>query len=96
MRVFPLLDLQAAEFVNQKARPGAGLHVQFRAAANARRTLLQRELHDDLRQARARHRATTPYAPTSVAAWRFRPQARSRRAAPWVSLWEGMDDPETV
>ena len=35
MRVFPLLDLQIAEFANQKARPGAGLQVQFCAAADA-------------------------------------------------------------
>ena len=35
MRVFALLDLQVAEFANQKARPGAGLHVQFCAAADA-------------------------------------------------------------
>ena len=40
MRVFPLLDLQIAEFTNQKARPGAGLQVQFCAAADASPTTL--------------------------------------------------------
>jgi hypothetical protein len=92
MRVFPLLDLQAAEFVNEKARPGAGLHVQSGPRRTFRRTLLQQELHDDL------HKRVLVIALRRLMCRRVLPhgdsgqQARCRRAP----LSEGMDDPETV
>ena len=93
MRVFPLLDLQTAEFANQKARPGAGLHVQFRAAADASpSTPPTRPSRRSTTSACSSSRTTTPCAPTSVATSRFRPTtSKSTRA-----LCEGMKDLETV
>ena len=57
MRVFPLLDLQVAEFANQKARPGAGLRVRFCAVADASPNTPPTSTSCDLREPRARHRA---------------------------------------
>ena len=94
MRVFPLLDLQVAEFANQKARPGAGLHVQICAAADASpSTPPTRPSRRSATSACSSSRSTTPCAPTSVATWRFRSTTSKSTRAP---LWEGMNDLETV
>ena len=93
MRVFPLLDLQVAEFANQKARPGAGLHVQFRAAADA---------SPNTAPTRTSRRSTTSACSSSrydalcadercrVAIQTHKLDVDQRRYG------EGMDDPETV